>query len=408
MKNDFINKYGDKLLFILALVFLVLAIFRLWGHKPIHKAETPPIVFTQWWENDSETETLKALIEEFESLHSGVKITLVTRPYEDLRRDLYNPGEGSFPGDIIALDPLWVSELLSNGIIENANAPLVSFINVFYYNTRLLKEAGFSRPPKNRGEFLNYARELTAGAGNRTDLSGASNPCLALGMNGSRGIYDDIFPWIWSSGAHLIVDGKPAVNTRNVIESLSFFAALNSEGIISPGAFSANSWKKQDDFVSGRAAFMVAPASEIGHVRERLGDDFGVTSIPQPDNYTGKSLFASAGWTVGLYGGSTHKEEAGLFIDFLTEKASFLTMGAGTMPVSGLTPTDDDVYLKVWDITISGEITDDFSGLPWTELEEAFREELAAMFGDAIFGERSSPAETAAAIQKKWESILSL
>ena len=427
MKNDFINKlssmkigkYGDKLLFILALVFLVMAIFRLWGYKPIRKAETPPIVFTQWWEKDSEIETLEILIEEFESLNSGVKITLNTRSYDDLRRDLFDPGEGSivgnefpgksFPGDIIALDPLWVCELLDRGIIENANNPLVSFINVFYYNIRILRDAGFLRPPKSRGEFLDYARALAAGAGERG--------CLAIGMNGSRGIYDDIFPWIWAAGAQLITDGKPSVNNRPVIESLSFLADLNAEGLIAPGALSSNS-QKLDDFVSGRAAFMVAPASEIGHVKESLGDGFGVTSIPVPDNYAGKSLLASAGWTLGVYSPSTHKEEAGLFVDFLAEKASSLmmgagAMGAGTMPGSGLTPASDDLYLKVWDITIAGELAEDFSGLPWTELEEAFREELSAMFGGAmfggaIFGERSSPAEAAAAIQKKWEAILSL
>ena len=430
MKNDFINKlkgmkiekYGDKLLFVLALAFLVLVIFRLWGNKPIRKTQVSPIVFTQWWENDSETEILKALIEEFESLHSGLKITLATQSYEDLRRDLFNsdlstslenaPPVNAALGDIIALDPLWVTELLNKGIIENANAPLISFINVFYYNTGILREAGFSRPPKTRGEFLNYLRALSGGAENRTGLSGASSPGLALGINDSRGIYDDIFPWVWAAGAQLVVDGKPTVNSRPVIESLSFLAALNSEGLIAPAAFSANP-EKLDDFVSGRAAFMVAPASEIGYVREHLGDDFGVTSIPAPDNYTGKSLLGSAGWTVGLYSGSTHKEEAKLFIDFLAEKASFLTMGAGAgaMPVSGPTPKEDDLYLKVWDITIAGELAEDFSGLPWTELEEAFREELAAMFagamfGDAMFGERSWPAEAAAAIQKKWEAIL--
>jgi len=416
MKNDFINKlsgmkidkylgkYGDKLLFVLALAFLVLAIFRLWGNKPIRKAQVPPIVFTQWWENDSEAETLKALIEEFESLHSGIKITLATRTYEDLRRDLFDsdgstslenvPLGSAALGDIIALDPLWVPELRSREVIENANAPLISFINVFYYNTVILKEAGYSRPPKSRGEFISYARSLADGAGNRTGL--------ALGINDLRGIYDDIFPWIWAAGAQLVVDGKPTVNSRPVIESLSFLAALNSEGLIATDAFSANP-EKLDDFVSGRAAFMVAPASEIGHVRERLGDGFGVTSIPVPDNFAGKSLLASAGWTVGLYAGSARKDEAQLFVDFLTEKASFPAMGAGAMPVGGLTPTEDDLHLKVWDITIAGELAEDFSGLPWTELEEAFREELAAMFAG-----RYSPAETAAAVQKKWETILGL
>ena len=56
-----IDKYGDKLLFILALVFLTLTIFRLWGSKPMGKTEAPPVVFTLWRESDSEIDDFKPL-----------------------------------------------------------------------------------------------------------------------------------------------------------------------------------------------------------------------------------------------------------------------------------------------------------------------------------------------------------
>jgi ABC-type glycerol-3-phosphate transport system substrate-binding protein len=133
-----------------------------------------------------------------------------------------------------------------------------------------------------------------------------------------------------------------------------------------------------------------------------MGDDaFSITSVPSPDNYTGKNLFAAAGWTAGVYSASDHKEAARLFTAFLAGKASFLSDKAG-IPETGATPPADPFYSKLWDITISGEIAQDFYGLSGEhELEEIFREELLALFEG-----KSSPADAASAIQKRWTTVL--
>ena len=396
---NFLVRYRYKLIFILTMLFVLISMFRLLGNWPLNnisnKMKTPVLIFTQWGTQPKE-ETLLSLIEEFQSANSGIKITLKTVSYEDFKRELFEGGETSLMGDIFALDPLWVPELFDMQIIENSYIPLIFFANIFYYNIDILREAGFSRPPKTRGEFLSCARTV-AGREAGASIKPAG---LALGLNSSRGIYDDIFPWIWSAGTQLVKDGKPALASAPLIESLSFLAALNSEGLIVPGAFSADAEKKLEDFLSGGAAFVIAPSSAIKRIREHLGDEaFGVTSIPTPDNYAGKSFFGTSAWTASVYSGSAHKEEARLFVDFLAEKASFLSEEA--MPGNGVPPAYDAFYSKVWDIVIAAEPAADFSDLPWTKLEKAFKEELLILFEG-----KSSAAETASAIQKKWEAIL--
>jgi ABC-type glycerol-3-phosphate transport system substrate-binding protein len=69
--------------------------------------------------------------------------------------------------------------------------------------------------------------------------------------------------------------------------------------------------------------------------------------------------------------------------------------------IPGNPPAYDAFYSKVWDIAIAGETAQDFSALSWPELEESFKEELSALFAG-----KASAAETAAAIQKRWEAIL--
>jgi len=379
------RKYGDLLLFALALAVLAAILINRTAHKVITQT-APSIVFTQWWQDNLEKDTLKGLAEEFESLHRDIKIIIKDRAYEDLRNDLFNPSEDFFSGDVLALDPLWVPELLKSETIEQGNDALfISFINVLFYNIEILLEAEFTRPPKNRSEFTDYLRTIAAMEKNYHGF--------ALDTGSSRGIYDDIFPWIWSSGAQLITDGKPTLNSRQVTDSLSFLSSLYKEGSIFPGY-----GNKIEDFISGRTAFMIAPSGSIASVRERMGDEaFSVSSIPTPDNYAGKTFSASAAWTIGINAASAHKEEAQLFASFLADKASYLSGKAHAIPGTGNAPyTPDPFYSKVWDIAIAAEPAQDFTGLPWIELEKIFREELNAMFAG-----NSTPAETAAAIQEK-------
>jgi len=426
--KPFLKRNSDALLFIVALAVLTAALFHSF-EKKISLTPLPTIVFTQWWQDDLEKNTLEELVKEFESLHEGINVVINTESYEELRQELFNPNritspedsnsqEAEKPADVIALDPLWVPELLKNEIIEdtqdsNRTAPLLSFIDIFYYNVDLLKAANFTRPPKDRSEFLSYAKALT----NRDEDRWA----LTMGGNSSRGIYDDVFPWIWSSGAQVITDGSPTVNSRAVTDTLSFLASLNKEGVIVPGALTADTNKKLEDFISGRAAFMIAPANYIKTIREQLGDkNFGVSTIPSPDNFSGKSYYATMGWTLGISSTSPHKDEARLFVDFLTDKAPYLSEKAKA--ISGNSspyPGPDPLYSKVWDIAIAGESSQDFTGeeaqdtslktstpgqitgLPWTEMGKIFQEELLN-----LFSEKTTPAEAASAIQKKWSEVI--
>jgi len=394
-------KHLDILLFILALTVLITGLIGVGIKKTGVLVKTPNIVFTQWWENSIEKNVLDDLVREFKDSHGGIEIVLNRVSYEDIHSALLGKNDSPvLPGDIIAVDTLWVPELRKKGNLEfqwpggsnqqGLETPLISFINVFYYNVEILKEAGFSRPPKSRSEFLNIARAVTSEDKGRWALS--------MGRNCSRGIYDDIFPWIWSAGAELFKDGNPALNSRPVIESLSFLASLEQGGLIAPGWSSADAEKKLEDFITGRAVFMIAPAINIELVRKRMGDDaFSVSSVPAPDNFSGKTYNASCGWTLGVNTNSAFREEAKIFADFIAGKAPALS--------EKLIPRNraqDPFCSKVWDIAIAGESAREITGLPWGKLEEAFNEELSVLFAG-----QSSAADTAAAIQKKWEDVIS-
>jgi len=409
MKIFGLKKYGDNLLFALALAVLMTALFYSVSTRRARQETAISIVFTQWWQNDLERDTLRNLIAEFESLHEGIRIILNEKSYVDLRIDLFNPGTydepQAPPGDVLALDTIWVPDLFYLGVIESAEAPILSFINVLYYNIDILREAGFTRPPKTRGEFLSFARAVAAAEGNRTAYA------LGLGLgNSPRGVHDDVFPWIWAAGAQLIRDGNPVVTAAPVVQSLAFLASLNNEGLIAPGAFYADSRQKLENFVSGRIAFMIAPTKYIAFVRERMEEgSFNITSVPALDNQMVKPFLASVGWTLGIHSASAYKEEARLFAAFLAGRASHLSNNASGS-ISAYTAPEAQVgrsplapfYSNIWEIAFAGEVATDFSGLAGEHVfEEIFREELLALFAGT-----ASPAETAATIQERWLAVL--
>ena len=188
MRNLNFGKYGDKLLFGLAVVVLATVLFNFLARRA-GETVIPSIVFATWWQEDLGEDALLTIIEEFESSHEGIRIVLKEISYEDLRRALFNRAEldeaPSPPVDVLSLDPAWVPELLNREIIESAEEPFLSFINVLYYNIEILKNAGFSRPPRTRGEFLTFARAVAGREENRRDAPRALG--LALGGTHPRG-----------------------------------------------------------------------------------------------------------------------------------------------------------------------------------------------------------------------------
>ena len=389
MKILYLQKYGDKLLFAIALALMIGALFPFLSNiiNSTRREAIITLVFTQWWHDELEEDVLTGLIKEFESHHNGIRVVLDTRSYEDIWQDFFYHRELSFRADVFALDPLWVPELQKKEIIENPSPVLLSFINVLYYNIDILAEAGFSRPPRNRGEFTAYSRAVT----------NLVRRGLVMEISGPRGAYDDVFPWIWSAGASLTNNGNPALATASFIASLAFLQTLNNEGLILHSAGG-----KLEDFVLGRAAFMIAPAWIIDYVRKHMGDEaFSITSIPPPDNYAGRTFFASQDWILAINPASEHKDEARLFMDFLVENGSLLSEETVASPPDSIQAISDPLYSKVWEIAMAGQVAGDFAGLPWFELDRLLREEL-----DTLFTGTSTPAQTAAAIQRAWETIL--
>jgi multiple sugar transport system substrate-binding protein len=420
----------DLMLLILALLLLAAGFmfFRLMKKAPVaQKSDTEKdtaLVFTQWWEDELEEGTLLALAEEFEALHPGVTVQLDNRPYAEILNGLRSPGESPFAPDIVGLDPFWLEDLVRQDLLEELDPwestesltmplpedsdrgyekwgrHLISFTNPFYYNSALLRDAGFDRPPRSSAEMLACARALTDAGAGRYALT------MALAPENPQGVYRDVFSWIWAFNPLSFRESRPDFSARSIAGALDFLRELRQEGYLAPETFAKTEAEKREDFIQGRAVMMIASVADIHLLRRRMGEDaFGITMIPGESSFEGKPLLGLTGWRLGIPRSAARKDEARAFMSFLLERGPRIAEKAHAVPGSMSRAMDfgagDPLYAKAYDMYTAGETVQEFSGIKGVDQFEALvREQVYALFENG-----QTTEETAGQIQQQWEKL---
>ena len=300
-----------------------------------------------------------------------------------------------------------IPDVIEISITSGLAVPLVSFMDMLFYNIDILSAAGFDHPPKTRNEFLASIRAV-----NRRNISDTMGAVLSLSNYDRQGMSRDIFSWIWAAGGNFRhTDNKLLLtsalyNTRAVADDITFIRDYIRE-VETHGIFDKTGNQRIEEFAQGRIALMIASTQYIPYLREQMGDNaFGITNIPSSGtggfyNIALSSIYA------GINSDSKHPAEAWRFIKFLNEKKSFFCTelsavpGSITNPIAGDYVRNDIFYHKAWDIFEVSQIINGFSGKPEAEkYEKVFMEELQVF----INGGRTA-LQTVTVIERRWDEI---
>jgi len=261
--------------------------------------------------------------------------------------------------------------------------PLVSFMDMLFYNIDILSAAGFDHPPKTRDEFLTYARAVSRGD------SGAAGYALSLSQRDRQALARDVFSWIWASGGSLFSEDENGVLvlTKVPAKELSFFGVLNKDGLLAPDIFETTGDERLEAFVQGKTAMIIASTAVIPYLREKMGDDaFGVTTIPVSGT-GGKYTVGISSVYAGISANTAYPESAWSFLSFLAGKSNLLCENLNAVPglVSNIIPGDyvrvDPFYSKAWEIFEASVVAESLSVKPEAmEYENNFLEELKTFF----------------------------
>jgi multiple sugar transport system substrate-binding protein len=373
---------------------LLAVVFGLAGHVVAQAAEPVTIEFAQWWEPELPEGEFRALIDEFEALHPGVTVRLLSGPYSTTRDQIIaGAATGTMP-DVVGLDGAWVSDLVRQGAItslsdlmaaadyddselaaqirlngETYMIPIVNFVYPVFVNLDLMEQAGVAAPPTTRTEFAAAAAAI---AQPPTNVSGWALP---LSMEQPNGIQNDVMSWVWASGGSMLADGQPnLVGNDDVRSAVEFIKGLYDAGVLAPAAFSMREQDKVEEFVNGRVGMIVSSLAHINLIRDRNPDlNFAITALPAVDGYAGPRGLPYASWGIGVSDSSDHQAEAWQLVAFLMSRDvnSRLSSIANAFPGNTNSQPDfvatDELFADAFEVFQTGYLANEFVGLPVAE-----------------------------------------
>ena len=233
-----------------------------------------------------------------------------------LKDSLFDLGP-EFASEMSAEDP----ELISNFSVQNhlVAVPFHTNVGVLFYRADLLREYGFSVPPKTWDELEKMAARIQAGerAKGNHDFWGFLWPGAP-----SEGLTCVALEWQFAEGGGHIIEpnGKITVNNPNTVRA--WRRAAHWIGWISPPAgLSYQEWDSINAFrYTRKAAFMRSWTSDyfLSHpARSEISNREGATRIPAGSS-TGVSAMGGIGLAISR--STAHHAEAVRLVKFLIQK----------------------------------------------------------------------------------------
>ncbi len=306
-------------------------------------AKDTVIRFVNWASSEAVTrETLDNVIKEFEAQNPGITVENVAIPFGQIRTQIITMTAGGNAPDVMQLSGILPFELTEMGALANIKdyaspeyladvweGPLNASMYKdrltsipwavtpfgFWYNKKLMADAGIQAPPENWDDFtaaLDAVKEKYAGQG-----------IDAFELFTASAGYGVVHNWslMWAFGAFPLENGKAGFDTP---EMKNYFAwmrkMLNEE--YTTGGFRLREFR--EELAKGRLVFGFDGPYVQGVVKslnseitdENLNDIYGVASLPA--GVTGKSLVALDFHCLGMSENAQDKEAAWKLIEFLT------------------------------------------------------------------------------------------
>jgi len=245
--------------FKLFLFTFVLAALIILGTSVLYAQNVELKLATWHWTEPGRGDALKTITEDFTKEYPNITIRPVSLPYSRYQDQMMIQMAGNDapdvlcaadvmffafmnPGYLLPLDELinlkaLESEFLDAQKIAQINKKTYGLVTEYVtyallYNEDLFKEADIGHPPTTPEEFLEDAKKLTKapqqyGLGTRHSMSGEG------------GWWYEMSYWVEGFGGKWTTDGKPSVNTPEVINGVKFYKEMYDAGIFPKGVDSA-------------------------------------------------------------------------------------------------------------------------------------------------------------------------
>jgi len=392
------------------------------------RAANVTLDFAQWWEPELPSGALRGLMDRFESENPGIKVNLLSAPYDNTREMAITGAATGTLADVVGLDGAWVFDFAKQEAIANLSAlmknagyddselaaqvrvggdtymiPVVNFVYPIFINDELMEKAGVKEAPKTWSEFAEAAKKLAAIGSN------VAGYCYTMNLENPTGIQNDVLSWVWSSGGKFIKDGRANLNTPEVKAVMTLMKDLYDAGAITPGINAMKEQDKIEEFVNGRLGIIVNTLAHINMIRDRNPDlKYSVAQTPVKDGFTGKAGMMYATWGAGISATTKNSAEAFKLVAFLMrsdvnkELAAFANALPGNKTSTPDFTNTDPLFEDGFKIFQNTYLENEFTGLPQAnELQTSLSKQFQMMLaGDKTIDQMLADGEA------EWNDML--
>lgn len=265
----------SKVLFGLMILVLVLSLTGC--AAPAAKSSGPATVRVLTMQQAGPTpDEMNSIVAEFNKANPNTKVEIEYVSYDALHDKITTAMASKPPAyDVILVDDIWYAEFASKGYLADETSKITSDMRskvfkaawditsvsgkvygmpwlldqkYFFYNDKLLKDAGFNAPPKTWEELESMSKTIK-------DKKIVDYPIVWSWGQAEAAVCDWV-ALLYGNGGKLVDDsGKPAFNDQAGIDTLTWMVKTIDEGITNPASISYVEEDVRNVFSQGKAVF---------------------------------------------------------------------------------------------------------------------------------------------------------
>jgi multiple sugar transport system substrate-binding protein len=304
---------------------------------------------------------MNAVATEFMAANPDIKVEMTYVPYEQVH-DKFVTGVSTNPPayDVVMTDVVWYDEWVKAGYLADTTSKVTAEMksDVFptawnvvtrngksygmpwlldtkylYYNTDLLKQAGFDNPPTTWEELLTQAQAIK-------DQGLVEYPIVWSWTQAEAAICDFTALLYGNGGKFLDENGQPVFNDEKGVAVLEWMKKTIDDGLTNPASVTYLEGDVLNTFNQGKAAFalnwlFMYDVANFDTEQSQVTGKVGITNIPVFQSVAGTPKSASVDGSSGfsIAATSPNIDAAWKYITFLTSLDTQMKYSSNQLPI---------------------------------------------------------------------------
>jgi multiple sugar transport system substrate-binding protein len=370
-------------------------------------------------------EDINKITAEFTTKYPKIAVNLTFVAYESLHDKIVTSFASDQGFDVVLVDCVWPAEFASAGYLLDVTdritdemkkdvypsvlqsgifmdkyyaIPWLNDIPYFYYNAKILKDAGFDAPPKTWTELIAQSKEIKAKGLVEYPFIDAWPLTEELAVQ--YGIYLNAF-----GGDFLDKDLKPILDSK-AVQALDFMINGIKDGYINPASIEMHYDDVRNVLGQGNAAFVMGWTYAFGMLNDakesKVAGNIKVALIPGEKTV---STSMNGGMGLGISSKCKYPNAAWKYVEYLSSKDVQRRFSQNSLPI-WMSLYDDPEVIKIQPdlVPVSKEQYNYVVNRPLTPWYSEYSKTLQLEIQNALAGSKTSQ-EAIDAINKKAEEL---